>query len=54
MKERPILGMTMGDPAGVGAEIIVKTLVDKTYYEMARPIVIGDVQRMRDSLKFVE
>jgi len=46
--------MTMGDPAGVGAEIIVKTLVDKAFYEMARPIVIGDVERMRDSLKFVE
>lgn len=54
MKERPILGMTMGDPAGVGAEIIVKTLVDKQYYDMARPIVIGDAERMRDNLKFVE
>ena len=54
MKERPILGMTMGDPAGVGAEIIVKTLVDKKYYDMARPIVIGDAERMRDNLRFVE
>jgi 4-hydroxythreonine-4-phosphate dehydrogenase len=54
MKERPILGITMGDPAGVGAEIIVKTLVEKACYDIARPIVIGDAERMKSSLKFVE
>lgn len=54
MKERPVLGITMGDPAGVGAEIIVKTLVEKEFYDIAKPVVIGDTERMRDSLKFVE
>ena len=54
MKKKPILGITMGDPAGVGAEIIVKTLVERKTYDIARPIVIGDAERMRDSLKFVD
>jgi len=53
MSNRPVLALTMGDPAGVGAEIIVKTLCNKEYYEMARPLVIGDARRMEQSLKFV-
>ena len=54
MNEKPILGITMGDPSGVGSEIIVKTLGETEYYDMARPIVIGDAIRMKDSLKFVD
>ena len=38
----PTIGLTMGDAAGVGAEIIVKTLADSSWYERCRPIVIGD------------
>lgn len=53
MKNRPILALTMGDPAGVGAEIIVKTLCKRDYYEMAHPLVIGDASRLEQSLKFV-
>ncbi|HWR42088.1 4-hydroxythreonine-4-phosphate dehydrogenase PdxA [Sporomusa sp.] len=39
---KPILGITMGDAAGVGPEIIVKALADKTMYELCQPVVIGD------------
>ncbi|MBZ4653795.1 MAG: 4-hydroxythreonine-4-phosphate dehydrogenase [Peptococcaceae bacterium] len=53
MKKRPILAITMGDPSGVGAEITVKTLSKPEYYEMARPLVIGDAERIRQSFKFV-
>ncbi|KJS23085.1 MAG: 4-hydroxythreonine-4-phosphate dehydrogenase [Clostridiaceae bacterium BRH_c20a] len=53
MNDRPLLALTMGDPAGVGSEIIVKTLSKKEYYDMARPLVIGDARRMEQSLKFV-
>ena len=52
MSKKPILGLTMGDPAGIGSEVIVKTLAEKESYDMARPVVIGDVDRMRDGLKF--
>jgi len=53
MNDRPLLALTMGDPAGVGSEIIVKTLSKKEYYGKARPLVIGDARRMEQSLKFV-
>ena len=40
---RPILALTMGDPVGVGPEIIVKALVDARIYQVCRPLVIGDL-----------
>ena len=36
----------MGDPAGVGPEVIVKALVHQGPYEVCRPLVIGDVRRL--------
>jgi 4-hydroxythreonine-4-phosphate dehydrogenase len=38
----PIIGITMGDPAGVGPEIIVKALSDPEMYDTCRPVVFGD------------
>jgi len=38
----PTIGITMGDAASIGPEIIVKTLADPVWYERCRPLVIGD------------
>jgi 4-phospho-D-threonate 3-dehydrogenase / 4-phospho-D-erythronate 3-dehydrogenase len=38
---RPVLGITMGDPSGVGAEIIVKALADPAIRKLARFVVFG-------------
>ena len=40
---KPIIGITMGDPAGSGPEITVKALADPEQYGYCRPIVVGDV-----------
>lgn len=37
----------MGDPSGVGPEVIVKALGHREVTKMCRPIVIGDVSRLR-------
>lgn len=50
---KPVLGITMGDAAGVGPEIIVKALTDKKIYEMARPVVFGDAKIMRRAVKII-
>ncbi len=42
MKNLPIIGITMGDPSGIGPEIILKTLSDPAIYEFCRPVVYGD------------
>ena len=38
---RPIIGITMGDPGGIGAEVIVKALADESLRRSARFIVYG-------------
>jgi 4-hydroxythreonine-4-phosphate dehydrogenase len=43
---RPVLGITMGDPAGVGPEIAAKALAQADVREKARPLVIGDARVM--------
>ncbi|MBW1742517.1 MAG: 4-hydroxythreonine-4-phosphate dehydrogenase PdxA [Deltaproteobacteria bacterium] len=40
---RPIIAITMGDPVGIGPEIIPKALVESSVYEACRPLVLGDV-----------
>ena len=52
MNNRLIIGLTMGDPAGIGAEITVKALSKKSVYEKCIPIVIGDYEAMNDALQF--
>jgi hypothetical protein len=39
---RPIVAVTMGDPAGAGPEVIIKVLAEPRVYEWSRPLVIGD------------
>jgi 4-hydroxythreonine-4-phosphate dehydrogenase len=43
---KPILALTMGDPVGVGPEIIVKALTDAQVYRRCRPLVIGDLHAL--------
>jgi len=50
---RPIVGITMGDPAGNGPEITVKALFDKSIYDRCRPLVVGDAKMIEQAKKFV-
>lgn len=50
---RPIIAITMGDAAGVGPEIIMKSLAEKDLYEQCRPLVIGDINRLREAGEIV-
>ncbi|RKR37823.1 4-hydroxythreonine-4-phosphate dehydrogenase PdxA [Paraburkholderia sp. BL17N1] len=49
MTYRPVIGITMGDAAGVGPEIVMKALAHASVYEQCRPLVIGDAARLRDA-----
>lgn len=48
---RPILAITMGDPAGVGPEIAVRALCDEIVTRISRPVVIGDASVMQATLE---
>ena len=39
---RPVIGITMGDPLGIGPEILIKTLQHPGLYDICSPLVIGD------------
>lgn len=44
MGKNPIIGITMGDPAGNGPEITIKALLNRELYKSCRPIIIGDAK----------
>ena len=46
MSDRPLVGITMGDPAGIGAEVIAKALREGGVHDSCRPFVIGSVAAM--------
>lgn len=48
---RPILGITMGDPFGNGPEITVQALANREIYERCRPLVIGDRSSLAYALR---
>ena len=39
---RPVVGITMGDPVGIGPEIVLKALNDEAVFHECRPLVFGD------------
>lgn len=41
-RAKPLLAITMGDPAGIGPEIVLKALAHPEVYDICRPLVIGD------------
>jgi len=51
MTDKPIIGITMGDAAGVGPEVIAKALSEDKIYENCRPIVIGDSKVLKEGIR---
>ena len=51
---RPLIAITMGDPAGIGPEICLKALLESDIYRLCRPLVLGTLgmlEQMRDVLR---
>ena len=46
---KPKIGITMGDAAGIGPEIIVKALAYESTYSVCQPIVVGSPDILRDA-----
>ena len=53
VENRPKIGITMGDAAGIGPEIIVKALTHESIYSMCQPIVIGSPAILQDACQFI-
>lgn len=50
--KRPILGISVGDPGGVGPEVTAKALNHRQIYGVCRPLVVADARVMEDVLRF--
>jgi 4-hydroxythreonine-4-phosphate dehydrogenase len=52
-QNKPVVGITMGDAAGVGPEIILKSLAYEEMYQISAPLVIGDSKILERAKSFV-
>ncbi len=51
MSDLPIIGITMGDPAGIGGEVILKALKQKFLYSKCQPVIISDFSYLKLLMK---
>ncbi len=49
--QKPAIAITMGDPCGIGPEVVVKALADPRVYASCRPLVIGNTFAMRQAVQ---
>ena len=42
MSRKPVIGITVGDPAGIGPEVVLRALEDRELFRLCTPVLIGD------------
>ena len=50
MSEKPILGVLLGNSAGVGPELVAMLAVKDYYKDYCRPVIIGDLRMFEHGL----
>ncbi len=50
---KPLIGITIGDPAGVGPEVTLKALKHKKIFELCIPVIIGDINVVKKAARIV-
>lgn len=50
---RPLIGISVGDPAGIGPEITVKALNNPEIYSMCRPIAVADASIIQKAIQLL-
>ena len=51
VSEKPAIAITMGDPCGIGPEVVVKALSQAWVYASCRPLVVGNVYAMQKAVE---
>jgi len=52
--KKPVIGITMGDPAGIGAEVIVKAFSEEEFFRICLPLVIGEKKVLKKAIDLVK
>ena len=53
MATKPVIGVLLGDAAGVGPELVAKCAAANFYEEYCRPVIIGDLRVFERALKVI-
>ena len=48
--QKPAIAITMGDPCGIGPEVVVKAMANPQVYNTCRPLVVGNVYAMEQAV----
>ena len=51
--DRPVIGLTVGDPAGIGPEIVIKALGESEVYDCVRPLVFADRAVLKQTVEML-
>ena len=54
MNDKPYVGITMGDPCGIGPEVVLKALQEPEVYEWCNPVVIGNTNSLINTVKILK
>ena len=54
MSDRPLIAVTMGDPAGVGPEVVVKALSNPEIHARCSPLVVGQERILNDTARILD
>lgn len=49
---KPIIGTSIGDPAGISSEVLVRALADQNVHDAARHVLIGSADVIERALKY--
>src|ERR1043165_6259824 len=51
---RPRIGITMGDPAGIGPEVVLKAVAEEEVRRACVPVIIGDAQLLAHTARTLD
>ena len=54
LDKRPLMGLTMGDPCGIGPEVILKALACEEIYRVCKPLVIGHPEILKRDMAMAD
>jgi 4-hydroxythreonine-4-phosphate dehydrogenase len=54
VNRRPRVGITMGDPAGIGPEVVLKAAAEAEVREICQPVIIGDAQLLAHNARTLD
>ena len=54
MRSLPKIAITMGDPTGIGPEIVIKAISDPDVLHICKPVILGDERILMDAIKTLE